>query len=297
MNVQAASGKLSLSRRALYQQAMQASLRVRAAAGFDLKRPICIYALCNARGVTVRFNAINMEGMYDRLPRPRIHLSALRPLVRRTFNCGHELGHHEFGHGSTIDELREEAASARWDQPNEILADTFSAFVLMPSLGLREAFSLRHTTPDKASPAQTYAVACNFGVGYSTLVTHLAFGIETLTPFRRAFLSRHSPRSIRAEYLGESTTDPLVIVDDAWTAPSIDVEEGHLIWVPAAVQITPNVAVLDRIIRGGRLYRAIAPGLGRATRIDSGWASYVRVARREYVGLADYRHLEDATDD
>lgn len=296
MSAQAAT-KPYVSRRALYQQAMQTSLRVRAAAGYDLKSPICIYGLCKARDVVVRFNAIDMEGMYDRVPRPRIHLSALRPLARRNFNCAHELGHHEFGHSSTIDELRNEADTARWAQPNEVLADAFAAFILMPSLGLREAFALRGTTPDKATPTQVYAIACNFGVGLSTLVTHMAFGIETMSTFRRAALGRHSPRSIRAEFLGEPTTDPLILVDEAWNAPSIDAEEGYVIWVPNDVAITANVAVLDRVVRGGRLYRAIAPGIGRAVRADGTWASYVRIARREYIGLAEYRHLEDSTDD
>jgi hypothetical protein len=54
-------------------------------------------------GVTVRFNNINMEGMYQRGAPPRIHLSARRPLSRRTYNCAHELGHHVFGHGSSIE--------------------------------------------------------------------------------------------------------------------------------------------------------------------------------------------------
>lgn len=218
---------IASNRRALYQQAMQASIRARIEYNADLKRPICIYDLCKARGVTVRFNAINMEGMYDRIPQPRIHLSALRPLVRRTFNCAHELGHHEFGHGSTIDELREGANADRWKQPNEVLADAFAAFILMPTLGLREAFAQRRLTPERAKPAQFYAIACNFGVGFSTLVTHMALGIEEMTPFHRATLARHTPRSIRTEFLGQPTAEPLVLVDERWNAPSLDVEEGH----------------------------------------------------------------------
>ena len=81
--------------------------------------------------------------MYDREPKPRIHVSALRPLARRTFTCAHELGHHVFGHGSTIDELRDDQSKSAERPPNEILADAFAAFVLMPTLGLREAFTKR----------------------------------------------------------------------------------------------------------------------------------------------------------
>src|SRR5262245_19679535 len=99
----------SFNRRALATQAIQAALATRAKAKLNQNGPICIYGLCETLGVTVRFNSINMEGMYQRGTPPRIHLSALRPLARRAYNCAHELGHHVFGHASSIDELREDA--------------------------------------------------------------------------------------------------------------------------------------------------------------------------------------------
>src|ERR1700692_2836599 len=107
-------------RHALAHQAMLASITARQTAKFDLHSPICIYQLCEAHEVTVRFNDIgSMEGMYDRGPKPRILLSALRPLARRAYTCGHELGHHIFCHGSTIDELRNEDTIVSADNPKE----------------------------------------------------------------------------------------------------------------------------------------------------------------------------------
>ena len=91
-------------------------------------QPICIYRLCEVLGVTVRFNNINMEGMYQRSVPPRIHLSALRPLPRRTYNCAHELGHHVFGHGSSIDELREDAKQHPWEDEKEFPGRHFRGF-------------------------------------------------------------------------------------------------------------------------------------------------------------------------
>ena len=38
------------------------------------------------------------------------------------YNCAHELGHHVFGHGSSIDELREES-KASVKNPKEFLVD------------------------------------------------------------------------------------------------------------------------------------------------------------------------------
>ena len=85
--------KPSFNRRILATQAIQAATATRATARLDQTQPICIYDLCETLGIVVRFNNINMDGMYQRGVPPRIHLSARRPLPRRVFNCAHELGH------------------------------------------------------------------------------------------------------------------------------------------------------------------------------------------------------------
>lgn len=88
---------------------MLKSIEVQKEAGLALNSPICIYDLCDRLNVTVRFVDISMEGTYYKGENPRILLSALRPLPRRNFTCAHELGHHVFGHGSTIDDLIEDS--------------------------------------------------------------------------------------------------------------------------------------------------------------------------------------------
>ena len=75
--------KSSFDRRALATQAMQAAIATRARAKLDQHGPICIYGLSETLGVTVRFNNINMEGMYQRGVPPRIHLSARHPAQQR----------------------------------------------------------------------------------------------------------------------------------------------------------------------------------------------------------------------
>ena len=134
MNVMHAA-KRGIDRRALATQAMQAATTTRARATLGQVEPICIYGLCETLGIVVRFNNFNMEGMYQRGFPPRIHLSARRPLPRRAYNCAHELGHHVFGHGSSIDELREDAKAQPWEDPKEFLADAFAGFILMPIIG------------------------------------------------------------------------------------------------------------------------------------------------------------------
>lgn len=285
------------NRRSLANQAMLASIKARTSARLDLQSPICIYALCEENGVTVRFNGISMEGMYDKGPKPRIHLSALRPLVRRNFNCAHELGHHLFGHGSTIDELRDEATASAHEHPNEILANTSASFVLMPTLGIRQAFATRGLSPQSATPEQMYAVACNFGVGYSTLINHLAYAVSTIPRQRAKALLQATPKTIRTGILEEITSEPLVLVDEHWNSATLDAEVGMHILLPGNAQIAGDVVEYQRDLPGGNLYRAVKPGIGRGACPETSWATFIRVSRYQYVGLARYRHLEDSTDE
>lgn len=280
-------------RRALANQGMQASITARMRAGMDLQSPICVYALSKSHRVTVRFNAINMEGMYQRAASPRIHLSARRPLARRAYNCAHELGHHVFGHGSSIDELREEAKAKPWEDPKEFLADTFAGFVLMPTLGLRRSFATRGWRAETATAQQMFQIACEFGVGYSSLITHLAHGVNMITRERAGALLKSNPKSIRVDLLGALSPAPLVVADLLWGSPTLDAEvETQLLLPPGAIAANDIVVPIGDL-PNGRLFEAVRPGIAQIAVPGTSWAVFVRIARKEYVGLAEFRHLEE----
>lgn len=285
------------NRRALADKAMKAAITARLKAGKDLVSPICIYSVAEAHGVRVTFNDINMEGMYQRGSPPRIHLSSKRPLVRRAYNCAHELGHHILGHGSSIDELRENQTVRPWDVPEEYSADTFAAYALMPTLGLRGAFVIRGLKPDTATPVELYRIACQFGVGYATLVTHLLWGEAMIGRARADALRKFAPRTLRAQILGSLTPQPLIVADDHWGGATIDAEVGHLLLLPAGAIADGDVVAAIADLDGGRLFEARRPGLVRLTRPGSEWAAFGRVARTAYVGRAEFRHLEEDDDD
>jgi Zn-dependent peptidase ImmA (M78 family) len=282
--------------RALVMKGMQAAIAARGKVKLDQKGPICIYSLCEALGVSVRFNDINMEGMYDRTPRPRIHVSALRPLARRVFTCAHELGHHVFGHGSTIDELKDDNALNHDRPPEEILADSFAAFLLMPTLGLREAFTRRNLDPNSASAKDVFSIACHFGVGQSTLVNHMAYAIRMINGDQRSRLGKVTPKMIRTELLGEIVPEPLIVADQYWSSTTLDAEQGTWILLPHGVVVDTKILMPHHEVEQGRLFKTVQPGMTRVVIPGSGWATYVRVAKRQYVGLARYRHLEDNDD-
>ena len=144
------------ARRRLAQAALAMSLDVRALPqlDFDTRVPVDIYEVCHSLGVPVQFVDINFEGMYVKHPR-RILISALRPYPRRVFTCAHELGHHVFGHGATIDELVETTGTGPDVDPKEVLVQLFAGFMLMPVLGVSRAFSSRGWNTRQAGPAES----------------------------------------------------------------------------------------------------------------------------------------------
>lgn len=277
----------------LVMRGMQTSIEARKKAGLDIKSPTNIDRLCEAYGITVRFNDINMEGMYVKNPKPRIHVSALRPLSRRIFTCMHELGHHIFNHGSTIDELQNNLSKYQDRPPEEILADSFAAFTLMPTIGIKNAFYVRSLNPETATASEIYAIACNFGVGQSTLVNHMCYSLNMITNKRRDILGKIPPKSIRTELLGTVVQEPLIYVDQHWNAPTLDVEIDTLLLLPHKVIVDVKMLKPEHELPNGRLFRANATGITRVMIPGSQWATYVRIAKRQYVGLAHYRHLED----
>jgi hypothetical protein len=281
-----------IDRRALSQKAMKAAVRTRARAGLDQIGPICIFDLCDKLGVPVRFTDINMEGMYSGGDAPRIFVSSQRPLARRVFTCGHELGHHEFGHGATIDEMKEEAAALRNENPDEFLVNAFASFVLMPIIGLRGAFARRGTGAHTATPAQMLAIASNFGIGYATLVTHLAYGVQEIAAGRARELLRSTPSSIRRSLLGDSSSEPFAIVDASWWGKPVDVEVGTTLLLPGGATAEGDVLRAAGSCAAGDIFEAARPGLGRVS-LAPGNEQFARVSKKRYVGLARYRHLED----
>lgn len=281
-----------MDKRALTKKGMQAAVKARSAAGFDLINPICVFDLAERLGITVRFTDINMEGMYQSGEAPRIFVSSQRPLPRRVFTCGHEVGHHVFGHGSTIDEMQEELAALKTEHPDEFLVNAFSAAVLMPVVGLRGALHRRGTSAAAATPHAIYAVACNFGVGYATVVNHLAYGLGEITPIRAKELLRSTPKSIRRDLLGDGAANPLVIVDEQWVGRAVDVEVNTTVMLPSRTEVEGLQLEATGATGAGVVTRAVTPGIGRIL-LPNGEVHFVRVARENYSGLARYRHMEE----
>jgi hypothetical protein len=118
---------------------------------------------------------------------------------------------------------------------------------------------------------------------------------------RAAALQRVTPKSLRLNILGALTPDPLIVVDRHRAAPTLDAEVRTQLLLPPESEVTGGGLAFERDLAAGRLFRAVKPGIYQAAAGD--WAGFVRVAPIQknepygYVGLAQYRHLEEDSDE
>lgn len=290
---------MAQSRKRLAELAVSAALRLRQQSGIAAHAALSIYDLCERLHVAVRYADIpSMEGVYlpQASPRPTIIVSSLRPAGRQAMTCGHELGHHVFGHGEQWDELVEHRTESRTFQPHEYQADIFAAMLQMPKLAVDHAFSRRNLDPRQCLPEAVYSVTNWFGVGYSSLVTHMSCALKIIDAGRADQLRHHQPKDIRAAILGSECPQNLIMVDVHWTDRPIDAQVEDLIVLPPGTCLEGCcIRVLERSPRG-TLAQSAAPGIGRAHHPQLNWSAFIRVARKGYVGRAPYRFDEEVED-
>ncbi|MBT1159637.1 ImmA/IrrE family metallo-endopeptidase [Aminobacter anthyllidis] len=281
--------RMLIDRKALLRNAMQAAADLRDATGFDQFDPADPYVAAAKLSVKVVFLGASMEGFYFKGPPGRILLSGLRPVPRRAFTCAHELGHHWFGHGSTMDELKEDERSES-NKPEEVLANGVAAFFLMPTAGIRGAFARRGWNIAAPTPVELFVVACEFGVGYLTLLNHLSYTLREINGTTRTELGKWSPQRVRRLLLSEEY-DSLIVVDCHARAATFDVEKGAAILLPLDARADGVALEHIRTSAEYEVYRAAKRGCASITRENQ--AFEVRVMPKLYEGPAGNRFLED----
>lgn len=278
----------------LARRAVRAAASLRAKHGIGAADSLCPFDLAERLGVVVRMVALpSLEGMYTPGPPPTILVSTNRPSGRRRYTCGHEIAHHIFSHGTRLDQLGHDEAQT-WD-PKEFLAQRFAAALLMPKLAVESAFARRHWVISRPTKDEVFVVAQDLGVGYATLVGYLERVLNCITTPIATLLLKVPLRRLRSQIAGFEIEHDLVVADEHWGGRPIDIEIGDVVLLPKAAKFEGNCAVLlsDPV----RHLEALAPGIGTVGFLHDLSSVAVRVSRREYTGLARYRHLEDAGDD
>jgi hypothetical protein len=268
----------------------------------DLKQgsfsAINIFESCANLGLTVRFIDVNMEGMYvsqNNGTSPTILLSNQRPLPRRVFTCAHELGHHVFGHGTRVDTINERAESNSYDA-DELLVDAFAGALLMPVGGIQKEFSRRKWKPSEVSHIHFFIISSVFGVGYQTLVTHCCFN-GIIDENKKTELLKYTPSKILQSVTNnELRSAHFKIIDDSSQLTTIDLEVSNYIFLPAMMRIESDHLTKQEETLIGTQFIAERPGIARVKCLNSGYGFFIRIQNLNYVGLAEYRHLENKND-
>lgn len=290
---------MSFNRKELAQRAVAEAMKLRKRHSVQLYSPLNVFDFAERLGVTVRFAAIpSMEGIYqaDSRPNPTILISSLRPAGRKSMTCGHELGHHVFGHGTQWDELVNERSPARKFEPNEFLVDVFSASLQMPKMAVSRQLAARSIDIGSCDPEQVYSISTLFGVSYRGFLNHMERTLNLIDMRRASELMKHQPKDLRASLLGEPCPQNLIVVDLQWQDKPIDLEVGDTVLLPPRICQEGDHTKIIAESANRTILLAQSPGYCRLSHPD-GWASHVRVSRKDYEGLARVRFFEETEDD
>src|SRR5262249_50439837 len=135
--------------------------------------------------------------------------------------------------------------------PEEILANTFASYLLMPRHAVTSAFARRNVEPNAADPIDIYSVSCQLGVGYETLLKHLRWSLNFISLARLSDLLAIPPKEIRRAVLGETTTGHMVLAGREWRTVAIDIEVGDTAVLPHHIRLNgQSAAVLGECLYG-----------------------------------------------
>jgi Zn-dependent peptidase ImmA (M78 family) len=271
--------------------------RVRVICGIDQRDPIDPIGVAQQRGCEIRFVSLpSLEGVYSPTPRPVIMVGSERPSGRRTYTCIHELGHHEFKHGTQIEELKfEESNTIR--NPDEFLVDMFAANLLMSQQSVRYALKVRGFDSKSLEPIQVFRMASFFGVGYTTLIDHMTLTLRQISQQQRDCLKKIKPKDLKAQFGGKPQSE-VIIADEFWRGRAVDMEVGDILVMQQGSIVEDNPRMIENgVIVGQPTFKAISRGYVRAFNESKDWAINIRIAPKQYEGLAQYRFLDDPAED
>jgi len=286
--------KLTGFRKKLAADAVSRALSLRKKLGVSFEESVSPIDAAEQLSIDVRFVDLpSMEGIYIADNEPKIVLSSLRPSGRRSFTCAHELGHHMFGHGDRFDEVFTGRWTSRWKDPKEFVADCFGAYFLMPRTTIESGLHKRHLSYRSLTEFDIHKLACWLGVGYRTLITHFAYGLNAISPEKAERLYTFTPATIRAKILGRSVSTELYTVDEHWMGRPIDCEIGDIILLPRFTTTDGDQLVVQGNLADYVVAEAKAVGATQVSTRDSKMSLALRVTRRRYIGRSCYRFDED----
>lgn len=274
---------------------MNKALRLRAKLSVDILKPISVFDEVQRLGIDVWF-VMNptMEGMYYNNDRSHILINSERPVGRQAFTCAHELGHHIFNHGTQIDEIDEIGFKTKEE---EYLVDIFAGTLLMPGIAISKAINDRKLTVSTLTPIELYKIACYFKVGYETLISHMTYHCHLISEELATKFLKTKPKEIKQGILNHKLNSNLIYIDQFWGHSSIDCSTNDILLLPKSTYVNKDLLEKYDSIPEGELYLATKVGAQKYFDQQLNLEGYIRVMKKNFTGLAEYRFLEDSDDE
>ncbi len=216
-----------MNRRQLQREAVLAAEYVLADLDPEPGGRIPIFDLIEDRGIWLSFQPLDqLLGVYQRVGDVAgIAINAARPITLQRFTAAHELGHHELGHRSHLDDSRNiEAATS---DPNELQAQTFAASLLMSEMSVESRLEHRGHDPDRPqlTALDVYCLSVELGVSYQAAVTQLR-NLGKITAAAAQRIYKRKPLEIKQQLLGGRRPDN--VRASVWRLTPAD-NERHLV--------------------------------------------------------------------
>ncbi len=271
----------------LSQSAAKSALKYRLEIGLGLDSPCDIYETISSRGIELQFVDIpSLEGMCLQEPEvTRICVTADRPWGRQRFTAAHELGHYVLDHGSQVDAAIEAREGNKGISDEEILADGFARFFLMPRPAVMKAFS--HTTQFDAM--SVFKASCYLGVSYESLVRQLCLSLKLINGSQEKSLLRYSRQEIAQMLLGNSTFKRDVWpLDDRWRNRVLHLQIGDAVLGVSPINSEGTLQISR--CHGGSIVESTGDA---CVSLLAGGEVTIRASKRSYIGFYDYRYLPE----
>jgi Zn-dependent peptidase ImmA (M78 family) len=265
--------------------------------GIDQRAPIDPVSIAEQSGCEIRYLSLpSLEGMYSPKPHAVIFIGSERPAGRLAFTCMHELGHHEFKHGIRVDEIKNSILSDAND-PREFVADVFAANLLMSKTSILYALKTRGLDPQKLEPLDVFRLSSFFGVGYTTIIDHMTSMLRMLNQYQQNLLKKIKAKDLKAQFGGTPQSE-VIIADSFWQSRAVDMSVGDILVLHKGAVVEDSRYMIKKdLVDGQPTYIACSRGYTRAFHESGGWAVNIRIAPKQYEGLAQYRFLDDPEED
>lgn len=268
----------------LGQAAAKSAFKYRLQRSIGLESPFDVYETIHQEKLELQFVDIpSLEGMCLQEPEvTRICVTAERPWGRQRFTAAHELAHFLFRHGSQVDTVMESREDIKTLSDEEVLADAFARFVLMPPRAVGKALAGARTI----DAGVVFKASCWLGVGYESLVMQLCRTLKVINKDKEVTLMRPGRQRIAQMIVGDSTFKADVWpLDQNWRDKTVHVQLGD-----AVLGVTSREDGVLAPCSEGALVKAVGE---TAANLIAGGQVTIRASKRNYVGFYEYRYLPE----